>query len=84
MPTKRPINICICWFRGGGGTHCTENISRTSAVSSTNFRSILIFASCVVGTCNILTVWVSFYWEGSYVLSTIMVSVGIFALCGEF
>ena len=30
------------------------NISRTSAVSSTNFGSILIFASCVVGTCNIL------------------------------
>ena len=30
------------------------NISRTSAVSSTNFRSILIFASCVVGTRNIL------------------------------
>ena len=29
---------------------------RTSAVSSTNFRSILIFASCVVGTCNILQV----------------------------
>ena len=31
-----------------------KNISRTSAVSSTNFGSILIFASCVVGTCNIL------------------------------
>ena len=31
-----------------------KNISRTSAVSSTNFRSILIFARCVVGTCNIL------------------------------
>ena len=30
-----------------------KNISRTSAVSSTNFWSILIFASCVVGTCNI-------------------------------
>ena len=27
---------------------------RTSAVSSTNYGSILIFASCVVGTCNIL------------------------------
>ena len=27
---------------------------RTSAVSSTNFGSILIFASCVVGTCHIL------------------------------
>ena len=31
-----------------------KNISRTSVVSSANFRSILIFASCVVGTCNIL------------------------------
>ena len=31
-----------------------KNILRTSAVSSTNFGSILIFASCVVGTCNIL------------------------------
>ena len=30
-----------------------KQISRTSAVSSKNFRSILIFASCVVGTCNI-------------------------------
>ena len=27
-------------------------IARTSAVSSTNFGSILILASCVVGTCN--------------------------------
>ena len=27
---------------------------RTPAVSSTNFGSILIVASCVVGTCNIL------------------------------
>ena len=31
-----------------------NNISRTSAVSSTNFGSILIFASCIVGTRNIL------------------------------
>ena len=31
-----------------------NNISRTSAVSSTNFGSILIFASCAVGACNIL------------------------------
>ena len=31
-----------------------KNSSKTSAVSSTNFGSILIFASCVVGTCNIL------------------------------
>ena len=35
-------------------TYFIENISRTSAVSSTNIRSIFIFASCVVGTCNIL------------------------------
>ena len=33
---------------------------RTSAVSSTNFRSILIFASCVVSTCNILHTWYPF------------------------
>ena len=26
------------------------------------------------------TIWVSFYWEGSYFVSTIMVSVGIFTL----
>ena len=50
-------------------------------MSSTNFGSILIFASCVVGTRNIL--WVSFYWEVSYFLSTIMVSVGIYTLGGE-
>ena len=31
-----------------------KNITRMSAVSLTNFRSILIFASCVVGTRNIL------------------------------
>ena len=31
-----------------------KNISRTPAVSSTNFGSILTFASGVVGTCNIL------------------------------
>ena len=31
-----------------------KNISRTSAVSSTNFGSILIFACCVVDACNIL------------------------------
>ena len=49
-------------------------------MSSTNFRSILIFTSCVVGTYNILLVWVGFYWEGSYFLSTIMVSVGIYTL----
>ena len=29
-------------------------------MSSTNFRSILIFASCVVGTRNILYMWVIF------------------------
>ena len=46
-----------------------KNVSRTSAVSSTNFGSILIFASCVVGTRNILRMWVSFFHnerEGSY------------------
>ena len=36
------------------GVGILYNISRASAASSTNFGSILIFASCVVGTCNIL------------------------------
>ena len=42
-----------------------------------NFRSILIFASCVVGTRIIMG---GFYWEMSYFLSTtnIMVGVGIY------
>ena len=71
-------------------------ISRTSAVSSTNFGSILIFASCVVGTCNILPgVWVGCLLMGGvlffclnknvYILffsTTIMVGVGI-TLGGE-
>ena len=35
-------------------------IIRTSAVSSTNFGSILIFASCVVGPCNILVYYKGF------------------------
>ena len=42
---------------------------KTSAVSSTNFGSILVFASCVVGTCNILRMWVSFFLMGG-VLNT--------------
>ena len=42
------------FFHNGRGYIVIKYISRTSAVSSTNFRSILIFASCVVGTCNIL------------------------------
>ena len=53
-------------------------------MSLTNFRSILIFASCVVGTRNILRIWVIFHWEVSYFLSTIMVSVGFYTLGGEF
>ena len=32
-------------------------------MSSTNFGSVLIFASCVVGICNILR-WVSFFLMG--------------------
>ena len=36
------------------GYYFIKNISRTSAVSSTDFRSILIFVSCAVGTYNIL------------------------------
>ena len=45
-------------------------------MSSTNFRSILIFASCVVGTCNIQYID-EFLFGGSYFWSTIMVSVVI-------
>ena len=41
-----------------------KNISRTSAVSSTNFWSILIFASCVVGTCNTLGYVGEFFHNG--------------------
>ena len=41
-----------------------KNISRTSAVSSTNFRSILIFASCVVGTCNMCRYNCDFFFFG--------------------
>ena len=40
--------------------------SRTSAVSSTNFRSILIFASCVVGACNRL------YYMGEFLLGGVL------------
>ena len=34
--------------------HYLKSKLRTSAVSSTNLGSILIFSTCVVGTCNIL------------------------------
>ena len=78
-------HVCIPGIYYTYNVDFIKNISRTSAVSSTNFRSILIFASCVVGTCTILyQVRVSCYWEGSYFLSTIMVSVGIYTLGGEF
>ena len=53
------------------------------AVSSTNFRSIFIFASCVVGSCNILYEWV-FIRRGPISCFTIMVSVGIFTSGGNF
>ena len=62
--------------------HFIKNVLRTSAVSSTNFRSILIFASCVVGTCNILYRWV-FIGRGP-IFCIIMVSVGIFTLGVNF
>ena len=52
-------------------------------MSSTNFRSKLIFESCVVGTCNILYIG-KFLLGGSYFLFTIMISVGIYTLGGEF
>ena len=41
--------LCLCFFPGV----FNKNFIGTSAVSSTNFESKLIFASCVVGTCNI-------------------------------
>ena len=44
-----------------------ENISRTPAVSSTNFGPTLTFASCVVGTCNILVYVWSFLMGGVFV-----------------
>ena len=38
-------------------------------MSSTILGSILIFASCFVGTCNILTsMWVSFFLMGGVLL----------------
>ena len=41
----------------------------TSAVSSTKFVSMLIFASCVVGICNILDyMWLSFFLTGGVLL----------------
>ena len=63
-------------------------------MSSMNLGSILIFASCVVGTCNI-TLWVFFSLDrrgptvilrsniSIFFLSTIMVGVGIFTLGGD-
>ena len=38
-------------------------------MSSTNFRSILIFASCVVGTCNILDYTGEFFFIGGALIS---------------
>ena len=61
-------------------------------MSSTNIGSILIFTSCVVGTCNILC-GVSFLLRGVLFLNIyiyvllfpiVMVSVGIYTLGGEF
>ena len=42
-----------------------KQISRTSAVSSTNLRLILIFASCVVGTRK-YTIWVIYVRVGEH------------------
>ena len=62
------------------GWYFIKHISRTSAVSSTNFRSILIFVGCVVGTCNILesTIWVSFYWV---LLRWVCTAVAVLCCC---
>ena len=51
--TKKPP--CAC---GSKRDTFYKYISRTSAVSSTNFGSIFIFASCAVRTCNIPCGWV--------------------------
>ena len=60
------------------------------------FRVNLIFASCVVGTCNILCGRVFSSWEGCcfvlkkkhkyicFVFSTVMVGVGMFTVCANF
>ena len=46
-----------------------KNIPRASAVRSTNLGSILIFASCVVGTCSVLPgMWVCFFLMGGVLL----------------
>ena len=64
-------------------------------MGTTNSGSILIFASCVVGTCSILCgcllhgrgpilLVLKMYWYMFCFFSTTMVGVGIFTLGGEF
>ena len=53
-------------------------------MSSTNFRSILIFASCVVGSRNILYGCVFIGRCPNFCPLYIVVSVGIYTLGGEF
>ena len=68
-------------------------------MSLTNFGSILIFTSCVVGTCNalpyvgecflggvlfIIIIIFNIYQGHVLLFSIIMISVGMFALGGEF
>ena len=69
LSAKKPVLLFLFPFMIRPSTthtlslRCDKNISRTSAVSSTNFGSILIFASCVVGTCNVPCGWVFSLWE---------------------
>ena len=83
-----PCGWVFSWWEGSYSfvskiyTRCMYflmNIFRTSAVSSTNFGSILIFASCVVGTCYIRYGWV-LYWEGSW-LKIYMIQNALFLFC---
>ena len=61
-----------------------KNILRTSAASPTNLGSKLIFASCVVGTCN-TPYGLSFFLGGvQFFVHNILVSVGIVTSGGEF
>ena len=68
-------------------------VLRTSAVSSANLGSILIFASCVVGTLviNYVGEFLSLNGKGPimsflffFFFSTMMVSVGLFPSGGGF
>ena len=62
-----------------------KNILRTSAVSSTNFGSILIFASCVVGTVLVIYYVGEFFkWEGSHsFVFEKSICMYLYSFCGD-